>query len=85
VTGAFVIGDGINADENGAIYIGDIKINQDGNILRTGIVIIDGGEDEVFDFLKTNPIEVIDGTIDSVRNPGGDSYTRIIIDGGDKI
>lgn len=85
VTNAFVIGDGITADETGTIFIGDIKINQDGNITHNGISIIDGGQDEVFNYLKTNAIEIVDGTIDSVRNPGGSSYARPIIDGGDKI
>ena len=79
VTGAIIIGDGITANESGAIYFGDMKINQDGNIVSNGIVIIDGGEDEVFDFDKTNLIDVVDGTVDSVRNPGGDSKARLII------
>lgn len=82
VTGTVVIGDNINATESGAVYIGNIKIGQDGNITTNGIVIIDGGEDEVFDFDKTNLIDVIDGTYDDVRNPGGDSKARPIIDGG---
>lgn len=82
VTNAVVIGDGISANENGALFIGGIKINQDGNILKNGINIIDGGLNEVFNFNKTNPIEIIDGTIDSVRNAGGSSYARPIIDGG---
>ena len=84
VTNAVVIGDGINATDN-SVYIGDIKIDSNGNILRTGINIIDGGKNEVFNVLKTNPIEIIDGTFDSVRNPGGDSYARIIIDGNPEI
>jgi hypothetical protein len=32
----------------------------------------------------TDPIEVVDGTFDSVRNPGGSSYSRPIIEGGQK-
>jgi hypothetical protein len=79
VTGAIIIGDGITANESGVIYYGDMKINQDGNIMANGIVVIDGGEDEVFDFDKTNLIDVVDGTVDSVRNPGGDSKARPII------
>ena len=31
---------------------------------------------------KTNLIDIIDGTEDSVRNYGGDSKSRPIIDGG---
>jgi hypothetical protein len=80
VTGSIVIGSGITANESGAIYFGDMKITQDGNILAAGIVIIDGGEDEVFNFDKTNLIDIVDGTIDDVRNPGGDSKARPIID-----
>lgn len=82
VKDTIVIGDGITAIESGAIYIGDIKIGQDGNITTSGIVIIDGGEDAVFPFDKTNLIDVIDGGFDSLRNPGGDSKARPIIDGG---
>lgn len=80
-TGSIIIGDNINADEPGAVYLGEIKISQDGNITNTGISIIDGGEDVVFPFDKTNLIDIIDGGIDSVRNPGGSSKSRPIIDG----
>jgi hypothetical protein len=83
VTGSIIIGDGISATESGAFYLGDIKLDQTGNIVFTGIHIIDGGEDEVFDLGKTNLIDVIDGTVDDVRNPGGDSKARTIIDGDD--
>lgn len=80
VKGSIVIGDGISANESGVFYLGGIKINQDGNILSNGYVVIDGGEDTVFPFDKTNFIDVIDGTYDDVRNPGGDSKARPIID-----
>ena len=78
--GTIVFGDNISATESGAIYLGGIKITQDGNITHNGISIIDGGEDEVFEPTKTNMIDIVDGTIDSVRNPGGDSKARVIID-----
>lgn len=81
VEGAVVIGDGITATESGTIYIGEIKIGQDGNIYFTGNVIIDGGQDVVFPFDKTNLIDIVDGGIDSVRNFGGDSKARPIISG----
>lgn len=83
VEGAVVIGDGISATEDGAVYIGGIVITQDGNIKQNGINIIDGGEDEVFNYEKTNPIDVVDGTVDSVRNPGGESKSRVYIDGSE--
>jgi hypothetical protein len=81
--GTIVFGDNISATQSGTIYLGGIKIDQTGNITRTGINIIDGGEDEVFEPTKTNMIDIVDGTIDSVRNPGGDSKSRVIIDNSD--
>jgi hypothetical protein len=78
--GTIVFGDNISATQSGTIYLGGIKIDQSGNISRVGINIIDGGEDEVLEPTKTNMIDVIDGTFDSVRNPGGDSKARVIID-----
>jgi hypothetical protein len=84
IENAVIIGDGITADENGSVFIGSVKINKEGNILHNGLLIIDGGLNEVFNYAKTNPIEVVDGTFDSVRNPGGSSYSRPIIDGGQK-
>ncbi len=85
VVNSFIVGDGITAQESGTFYLGNIKINQDGNIVGNGIVIIDGGEDEVFNFDRTNAIDVLDGTKDSVRNPDGDSKARPIIDGSERI
>ena len=81
VKNTVVIGDGIYGNESGALYLGGIKITQDGNITNNGINIIDGGLNEVFNFDKTNFIDVIDGGIDAVRNYGGDSKARPIIDG----
>lgn len=85
--GVVVIGDGITGSEAGTIYIGDIKIGQDGNIRFNGLSIIDGGEDEVMEVTKTNFIDVVDGTFDAVRNTGGDSKARPMIDANieDKI
>ncbi len=77
-----VFGDGISANQSNTIYLGNVKIDQSGNVLLSGIVIIDGGEDDVFNFNKTNPVEIIDGTRDAVRNPNGTSWSRPIIDGG---
>jgi len=77
-----IIGDGIFGNEPDTIYLGDIKINSDG-INNIGLVIIDGGVDEVMNIDKTNLIDIVDGGIDAVRNLGGDSKQRPIIDGND--
>jgi len=80
--GSIIIGDNINAIDDNTLYLGNIKLDGNtGNITSVGINIIDGGEDTVFPFDKTNFIDVVDGTVDSVRNPGGDSKARPIIDG----
>ena len=81
VKNTIVVGDGISVKESNSIYLGNVKISDKGIITPIGNVIIDGGQDEIFNFNKRNPVEVIDGTIDSVRNPGGVSYARPIIDG----
>ena len=80
-TNSIIIGDNISGNENNTLYLGNFKINQNGNILASGLNIIDGGEDVVFYPMKTNPIEIVDGTKDDVRNPGGSSYARPVIDG----
>jgi len=76
-----VLGNGIIANEEGSIYLQNAKIDKEGQIRRTGVTIIDGGEDTIFPFNKTNPTEIIDGTIDAVRNIGASSWSRPIIDG----
>lgn len=81
VKDSIVIGNNIRAIEEGTIYLGDVKIDQSGNITTSRNLIIDGGEDIVFPVGKTNLIDVIDGTKESVRNRGGDSKARPIIDG----
>jgi hypothetical protein len=54
-----IIGDGINARENG-IYIGkNVKLTEAG--LSTRTVIIDGGLDRAKDLTRTNMIDIIDG------------------------
>jgi len=81
VSNTIVVGDGIKATESGTIYLGDIKVSQDGTITSSGLNTIDGGADTVFPFDKTNLIDVIDGGKDSIRNFGGDSKARPRIDG----
>lgn len=84
INNAMVIGNGITATENNTLYLNNIKLDDSGLIKKTNY-IIDGGLNEVFNFNKTNPIEIIDGGLNSVRKPGGASYARPIIDGNGKI
>jgi hypothetical protein len=54
-----IIGDGINAREDG-IYIGrNVKLTEEGLTFKT--VIIDGGLDQAYDLTRTNMIDIIDG------------------------
>jgi len=75
-----VIGDGITPTECNSITIGSLVITEDG-FKQTTPTIIDGGLDEVMRVNKTNLIDIIDGGFNSVRNEGGDSKSRPIIDG----
>ena len=73
-----IIGDNITANQEG-VYIGNVVINGDGLIASTTPYIIDGGEGEVIRLSRINLIDKLDGTINSVRNTGGDSKLRPII------
>jgi hypothetical protein len=75
-----VIGDGITPTECNSITIGSLIITEDG-FRQTIPTIIDGGLDEVMRINKTNLIDIIDGGFESVRELGGDSKSRPIIDG----
>lgn len=75
-----VIGDNIIATEPG-IYNGDVHIGFDGKITYISGVIIDAGMSTVLPPYKDNFIDVIDGTYNKVRNMGGDSKERHVIDG----
>jgi len=74
-----VLGDNIVVTESNTLYVGDIKINENG--VTPTKYIIDGGVNEVMRVDKTNSMDIIDGGLDSVRNLGGDSKKRPIIDG----
>lgn len=76
-----ILGNNIISKNEGSIYLQNAEITKYGEIKTFGNTIIDGGEDTVFPFWKTNPTEIIDGTIDSVRNPGAYSWKRPFIDG----
>jgi hypothetical protein len=80
VTNALVIGDGIDFPTSNSLVVGDIKISSDG-IGYYYVYLIDGGYETVMYEGKTNLIDIIDGTFESVRNYGGDSKLRPIISG----
>lgn len=81
VDNIIVIGNGIYADTSGALYFDNGYYNNQGNFIKTNYYIIEGGEDEVFEVMKKNLIDVVDGTVDAIRNFGGDSKERPVIDG----
>lgn len=66
-----VIGDFVQPDTNG-IYIGkNVKITEDGIIEK--YTIIDGGNDiYALDLMRTNIVDIIDGTNDTQPNIKGD-------------
>ena len=80
VKNAMVIGDNTFVREDNSLVIGDLLINSDG-LQYANPYIIDAGENDVMNEGKTNLIDVIDGGFNSVRNFGGDSKLRPIIDG----
>jgi hypothetical protein len=83
VKNTVIVGDNISARESNSIYLGNIRIDENGNSFNVGLKVIDGGKDEVFPVTKTNDVDIIDGTYDSTRNPDGDFNNRVIIDGED--
>ena len=76
-----VIGNNIYADENGTLYFEGGYFNSNGEFIKSTFYIIEGGEDEVLYVMKENLIDVVDGTEDAIRNFGGDSKERPVIDG----
>jgi hypothetical protein len=75
-----VIGNNIEVtDKEPTLYLGNVKINEDGLIFNSKEYIIDAGADVSWNIEKQNLIDIIDGTIDSVRNSGGDNKTRLFI------
>ena len=72
-----VVGDDITADKPG-IWLPSSYISPDGNIVYTGVTIIDGGEDIVLPFDKTNLQDVIDAGEDVVRRWGGVNTQNVI-------
>ena len=80
VKNAMVIGDNIFVRDDNSLVVGDLLINSSGIQYATPY-IIDAGENTVMNDAKTNYIDILDGGYNSVRNLGGDSKARPIIDG----
>lgn len=80
VTNTMIIGNDITYPVSNSLIVGDIKITSDG-IGYYYVYKIDGGFETVMYDGKTNLIDIIDGTFESVRNYGGDSKLRPIISG----
>lgn len=80
VKNAMVIGDNAFIREDNSLVVGDVLITSDG-IQYANVYIIDAGENTVMNDSKTNYIDILDGGYNSVRNLGGDSKLRPIIDG----
>lgn len=74
-----IAADNVNARVSG-LYFGNVRIDENGKTYFTKGTIIDGGIDVAYPFNKTNPVDIIDGTIDAVRNIGGYKQDRPIID-----
>lgn len=81
-TNVLIIGDNITPTKPNSLIIGNLLINEDG-IGSNVPVIIDSGLNTVMFDGKTNYIDLLDGSINSVRNFGGDSKARPIIDGSE--
>lgn len=84
ITNSLVIGDNITNPPSNSLIVGDIKITSDG-IGYYYVYLIDGGYETVMYDGKTNLIDLLDGGFQSVRNYGGDSKLRPIIDGSGLI
>ena len=83
VTNTLVIGNNISNPKENSIVVGDIMISSDG-IEYYNVYKIDGGFETTMYDGKTNLIDIINGTFESVRNYGGDSKLRPIISGADR-
>ena len=80
IENVLVIGSGITPTQSNSLVVGDLLITSYG-LQNANVYIIDAGEDNVMNDAKTNFIDIVDGGYDSVRNFGGDSKSRPIIDG----
>ena len=84
VTNTIVVGDNIQATKPNTITVNNVLINgEDLSLAWANVYIIDGGENDVMNYGKTNLIDILDGGLNSVRDFGGDSKARPIIDGSE--
>jgi hypothetical protein len=74
---SLVVGDNITADKPG-IWLESAYIDPKGNIVYTGLTIVDGGLDTVLPYDKTNVADVIDSGEDVVRRWGGVNTHNVI-------
>jgi hypothetical protein len=72
-----ILGSNVTADKPG-IWLENAYMDPNGNITYTGITVVDGGEDTVLPFDKTNIADVIDSGEDVVRRFGGVNTTTVI-------
>jgi hypothetical protein len=80
---ALIIGNDHNSIESDSIVVGNLVLNSDG-FRWYYPTITEAGYETVMYVGKTNLIDIIDGTYQSVRNYGGDSKLRPIIDGSEQ-
>jgi hypothetical protein len=80
IENTIIIGSGITPTQSNSLIVGDLLITSDG-LQWNNVYIIDAGENTVMNDSKTNFIDIVDGGYNSVRNFGGDSKLRPIIDG----
>ncbi len=84
VTNTIVVGDNIQSTKPNTITVNNVLINgEDLSLQWANVYIINGGENDVMNYGKTNLIDILDGGINSVRDFGGDSKARVIIDGSE--
>jgi hypothetical protein len=82
VTNSIIVGNNVNATVSDSLTVGDLLITTNG-LQWANVYIIDAGLNDVMNDAKTNFIDVVDGGLNSVRNFGGDSKLRPIIDGSE--
>lgn len=84
VSNVLVIGDNNQPTTSNSAIINNIIIKGDDlSLAWANVYIIDGGENDVMNYNKTNLIDILDGGLNSVRDFGGDSKARPIIDGSE--
>jgi hypothetical protein len=84
LTNVIAIGSNQQVSSSNSLFVNGVVLNGDSlSLAWSSVYIIDAGENDVMNYGKTNPIDIIDGGINSVRDFGGDSKARPIIDGSE--